>query len=102
MSYIFYKEADIVIDFTIKNNDTGALVDPSTLVIETKIYDADNLVLASRNFTYGVDSELTRSSLGTFKLIFAPTHAGRFVYAIKTTGPKGYDKDALIVKENAI
>lgn len=100
--YTFYKDAELVINFTIKNTETGAVNDPATVGISMKTYSKEGDVVEIATYTYGVDPELTKISVGNYKLVHTPTEAGRLVYGITTITPAGFYAGALVIKDNSI
>lgn len=100
--YIFYKNAELVINFTIKNTETGTVNDPATVAVALKIYNKEGDVVETATYTYGADPELTKISVGNYKLIYTPTEAGRLVYGITTITPAGFYAGALVIKDNSI
>jgi len=60
----------------------GALTDPSTVVYTARLND-DAAIAAV--YTYGVDSEVTRVSLGIFELAFIPDPGVWYVH-VQGTG----------------
>lgn len=100
--YIFYKNAQLVINFTVKNTETGAVNDPATVAIAMKTYNKEGNLVETATYLYGADPELTKISVGNYKLIHTPTEAGRLVYGITTTTPAGFYAGALVIKDNSI
>ncbi|CAN1724428.1 conserved protein of unknown function [Hyphomicrobium sp. 1Nfss2.1] len=73
-------------------DENGTAVDPDTVTFKT--YDPwDRKV----TYTYGTDSEVTRSSAGVYVAEITPDKAGRWKFRWQTTGPVFATEDSFIV-----
>lgn len=100
--YIYYKNSQIVLNFTVKNVETQALHDPSAIVVQFKTYNPEGSLLESVTYTYGVSASFSRISTGLYKILHTPTMPGKLVYGITTTTPAGFYSGAIVVKDNSI
>jgi hypothetical protein len=100
--YTYYKNSQLVINFTVKSVETGSLYDPATIVAQIKVYGPEGETLESISYSYGSSGNFTRASTGTYKITHTPTKAGRLVYGITTTTPAGFYLSAIVIKDNTI
>lgn len=100
--YTYFKDAQVAIIFTIKNVETQNLIDPSEISVELKVYGSEGSILEETIYDYGTSPEITRTSLGTYKVLHTPTEYGKLVYGITTTNPAGFYASAIVIKDNSI
>jgi hypothetical protein len=100
--YTYYKNSQLVINFTIKNVETQAFHDPATISITVKIYNPDGEVLETTIYTYPASAALIKTSTGNYKLFHTPANYGKMVYGITTTTPAAFYVGAIVVKDNTI
>ena len=72
-------------------NDNG-LIDAATVTIKVEDPSGDKVT-----YTYGSSAELTRVSLGTYRLRIAVSEAGVWKYRWTTTGAAGVDEGKFLV-----
>lgn len=100
--YTYYKNSQLVINFTIKNVETQALHDPASISVAIKIYNPDGNVLETTAYSFGSSGALTRASAGNYKLLHTPNNHGKMVYSITTTTPAAFHAEAIVIKDNTI
>lgn len=100
--YTYYKNSQLVINFTIRNVETQALHDPAAISVAIKIYNPDGEVLQTVTHVYGTSQSLTRTSVGNYKLLYTPASHGKMVYGITTTSPAAFYAGAIVIKDNSI
>lgn len=69
-------------DLTVTDVTTGALLDPSTLVLTLM-----NPAGLTTTLTYGTDTAVTKSATGTYAIETIVNVAGGWTYKITATGP---------------
>jgi hypothetical protein len=86
-----YSGNTMQVSVTLADED-GTPVDPDTVVFKT--YDPCG---GLATYTYGTDSEITRSEAGVYLAEITPDKAGRWNFRWETTGPVFTTEDSFIV-----
>lgn len=76
-------------------DSSGVASDPTTVIFKT--YSPHRV---STTYTYGVDSEVAKSSVGNYTATFVPDIAGRWYIRWETTGSTMTTEDNFVVTDS--